>query len=218
MSPQNPTPQQGANLIETELQHNIPVQPHAPNDNNPIAGANQFVEHDSKHDDGLEQVLNDVSASVKEADKKTSKKSLFSFLKKNKVKVEKPAEPLPSQAPAMNNTTRQEKIPENPQEQIAKKEEKTKVPKPILAAVVAIFIATGLSAAAFHTFNQTKDGSNKLQAAKTTNVQPQTASQSTQLTVNDINDFSSTLDSNFNSLNDAQDFNESDISDANLGL
>jgi hypothetical protein len=218
MSPQNPTPQQGANLIETELQHNIPVQPHTPNDKNPIAGVNQFVDHDDKHDDGLEKVLNDVSASVKDSDKKTAKKPLFSFLKKKKVDDKKPAEPLPSPSPVMNNPTQQENIPENPEKQIVKNEEKAKVPKPILAAVVAVFIATGLSAAAVYAFNQTKSGSNESQTAKTTTAQPQSASQNTQLTVNDLNDFSSTLDSNFNSLNDTQDFNETDISDASLGL
>jgi hypothetical protein len=215
MSPQNPTSQQDANLIETELQHNIPVQPHVPNDKNPIAGVKQFVEQDNKHDDGLEQVLNDVSASVKESDKKNAKKPLFSFLKKKKVDGVKPAVSLSSPGPSINNPTQQE---ENPENQIAKKEEKAKVPKPILAAVVAIFIATGLSAAAVYAFNQNKDVYNKLQTAKTTTTQPQAASRSTQLTVNDLNDFSSTLDSNFNSLNDAQDFNEADISDASLGL
>jgi hypothetical protein len=200
MNPQKPAPAQSGNLIEAEMQHSIPVKPHASEEKNPIAALKQFVEHDNKNEEGLDQVLQDVNRSVKNSDKKTDKKPLFSFLKRQKAeKKQKTAEQPPAPSPV--------------------KEEKSKNSKPVVIAAAALFVAASLSVAAFYAFSRSDVGS----ANKPSNnvPAPQTASKSSsgsELTANDLKDFSTNIQTGFSSLNDTQDFNAASLSDSALGL
>lgn len=75
MKPQQPAQQkQDTNLIEAEIEHNIPVKQHISDElKNPIAAIKQFVEHDKKEDKELDKVLKDVNESVKNGGKKPVK-------------------------------------------------------------------------------------------------------------------------------------------------
>jgi hypothetical protein len=214
MKPQNSAPLPETNLIEAEMQHNIPVQSHSSDNKNPIAAVKQFIDHNHKEDADLDRVLNDVNKSVKDADKKPDKKPFLSFFKKKK--EIKPEEPINSHAPQAAMPADQGKIPSKPEEKLDKKEEKPKSPKPVLAVVLAAGVAVALSVAAFYAFNQSKTGSNNKTAATVSKAQNTDAS--SQLSTNDIKDFSSTLQSNFNSMNDEREFNTIDLDDASIGL
>jgi hypothetical protein len=159
---QQPPP--GSNLIEAEIQHNIPVKSYATEGKNPIAALKQFVEHDDKKDEGLDQVLNDVNQSVKESDNKTHKGSVFSFLKKHK--SEKPAQPQIQEQLSPHTQSVQQTPAEQPTTQVSK--EKPKNSKPIFVAAIAIIVAGGLSAAAFYAFAYTKGSNSKTAASSST--------------------------------------------------
>jgi hypothetical protein len=213
MQPQSSQPQTGqspqnSNLIEAEIQHNIPVKIHSSEDKNPIAALKQFVEHDNKNEDGLDQVLKDVNNSVKDTDKKLGKKSFFSFLKKPKDKKPEPVQP-PQQP--------QQQLSSPPSAQAQQKEQtpgKPKKSQPIFVAIVAVIVTSGLSAVAFYAFSHSKTTADN----KSGSSQSTQSSNSPQLTVEDLKDFSANMEASMNSLNDPKGFNQTDLSDSNLGL
>jgi hypothetical protein len=197
MKPQASSQEPKTNLIEAEIQHNIPVKQHSLDSlKNPITAIKQFAEHDNKGDKDLDRVLADVNKSVKDSDKKAPKKSFFSL--RSKRTSEESANP--------NKKT--------------KKVKGVKKTKPLLAAVVAILVAIVLSAAAVYAFSQQKTSSDKKSFASST-ATPSSSSQTTssnKMGSDDLNKLSTELNSKVDSLNDSQDFNSTDLSDANLGL
>jgi hypothetical protein len=216
MKPQNPAPPSESNLIEAEMQHNIPVQSHSSDNKNPIATVKQFIEHNHKEDADLDKVLDDVNKSVKDSDKKPDKKTFLSFFKEKYGK--KQAEPINSHVShTAVPATSQKAAPSKLEDKLGKKEAKPKTPKPLVAVVIAVGVATALSVAAFSAFSHSK-GSTNNQSAAATASKVQGADTSPELSTNDLKDLSSTLQSNFNSLNDEKDFNSADLDDAALGL
>jgi hypothetical protein len=223
MAPQQPQPQQSSNnLIEAELQHNIPVQPHSMDSKNPIAAQSQFVDHNN-NDVGLDAVLKDVNNSFKE-EEKPKKKSFFSFLKKNKNTgtVQKPvaAAPPSMSAPPPTQTAANHAATADPNPQVpsTEKPKSSKNPKPIITAVVAAIVALGLSAAAFYAFKQPKTTASTNSRKQNSSSSAAKDSVSSALTQEDVKDFSKDIQSNFANLNDVRDFNQTDLSDASLGL
>jgi hypothetical protein len=219
---QQSAPKQGTNLIEAEIQHNIPVQPHSADNKNPITAPTQFVEHNGNNEAGLDEVLKDVNNSVKEEEKKPEKKSIFKFLKKkNTKKPDAPQAPAPlaaapvsAPAPSANSTPENISQPQTP----SAKPNSTKNPKPLIIGVVALAVTLGLVMAAFSAFKQPKDvAANKASKQISTSSAAQSAAPA-KLTQEDVKDFSSNIQSNFANLNDSKDFNQSDLSDASLGL
>jgi uncharacterized protein HemX len=203
---QQPNPTPGTNLIEAELQHNIPVKPHTADEKNPIMAVKQFVEHDNKNDDGLDEVLKDVNNSVKDSENKSNKKSFLSFMhKKQKVQVPQAVQQPAAMVPAPVKT------------------DKPKTQKnlmPMIVIGVAAIVAIGLAVVAFYAFKQQKKtavntSANTSSAPTTSTIQNVSTGQ---LTATDIKDFSTNIQSNFASLSDAKDFNQDDLSDASLGL
>jgi hypothetical protein len=219
---QQPDPQQGTNLIEAELQHNIPVQPHNADNKNPITAPTQFVEHNSTNEAGLDEVLKDVNNSVKEEEKKPEKKSVFRFLKKKEThKPEAPVAPAPlAAAPISTPAPSPNSIPENtsqPQPP-SEKPKSTKNPKPLIIGIVALVVSLGLILAAFSAFKQPKDvAADKTSKQRSANSAAQSIAPE-KLAQEDVKDFSNNIQSNFANLNDIKDFNQSDLNDASLGL
>jgi uncharacterized protein HemX len=197
MKPQANSQESKDSLIEAEIQHNIPVKQHSLDGlKNPITAIKQFAEHDNKGDKDLDHVLADVNKSVKDAEKKAPKKSFFSVHNKNAA-----GKPVSS----------------NKKVEPVKEAKKT---KPLLAAGIAAFVAITLSAAAIYAFSQQKTSPTKKSLISSKAASPsssQTAS-SDKMSPDDLSKLSSELNSKVDSLNDSQDFNATDLSDANLGL
>lgn len=198
-----PKPQAAPNndLIQTEIEHSIPVkmpgQPQQPVSTvpNPIAQPKQFMEEGGKDDAALDHILKDVNHSVAKQDKSTNKKSIFSFLKRAESKK------TAADQPAVKN------------------------PKPMLAALAAILVAGALGVAAFYAFKP-KETINSFHtpeaAADKVNVStaPPSAEQSdngSTVQPSDITNLSSELQK-INSQNDSQDYNQTDLGDQQLGL
>jgi uncharacterized protein HemX len=192
-----PTASTNTDLIEAELEHRIPVKDpdqagqvaNSFSAPNPISQQKQIPEESDKKDKGLEPILKDVNQNVAKEDKSSGKKPKFSLFKK---KVNKKVEQQP----------------------------KPKSPKPVLAVIVAVLIAGALGVAAFYAFksNQTTNlqSSQSVKGAKSTNGNNSATVNSVQ--TEDLANLSSDLQSKINSLNDAQDFNQADLSDQSLGL
>jgi hypothetical protein len=194
MKPQTQLEQQKTSFIEAEIQHNIPVKQHSPQQKqSPSNIPKQFVEQDSKKDPLDDSVLRDVNKSVKDSSKPQSKKPLFSFHKnKTPIQVSK------HQAP---NTAKTNKMP-------------------AAAITLAITAAGVLCISAAYAFSHQK--SNNLNAPSSNVLSSKSGQsnnlQTSKLTSVDISKDSSELKSKINSLNDAQDFSDSDISDSALNL
>jgi hypothetical protein len=184
-------------LIQAELEHGIPVKnPDQPEGSlkgasaasNPITQSRQSVEESNKKEEELEPILKDVNQSVAKQDENTPKKSKFSLFKKT----------------------------------AAKKELKPKNTKPIFAVLAAVLVAGALSVAAFYAFKPKEATNSKgSQSAASNGVgsssnQAQTVNNAVQPA--DLANLASSLQSKMNSLNDAQDFNQTDLSDQSLGL
>jgi hypothetical protein len=95
--------------------------------------------------------------------------------------------------------------------------------KSALPALAAVVIAAALSAAAVYAFKQTqKPASSASSAGKvgtsSTSSDAIQAAGGTLITPSDLDNFSSSVQSQTNGLNDAQDFNAKDLADQNLGL
>jgi hypothetical protein len=184
-------------LIQTELEHGIPVRnPDQPADNlkgaaassNPITQSKQSVEESNKKEEELEPILKDVNQSVAKQDKNAPKKSKFSLFKKS----------------------------------AAKKELTPKNTKPIFAVLAAVLVAGALSVAAFYAFKPKEATNSKGSQSDASNGvgsssnQAQTVNKAVQPA--DLANLASSLQSKMNSLDDAQDFNQTDLSDQSLGL
>jgi hypothetical protein len=187
-------------LIQTELEHGIPVRnPDQPADNlkgaaassNPITQSKQSVEESNKKEEELEPILKDVNQSVAKQDKNASKKSKFSLFKKSAGKKEA-------------------------------QESKPKNTKPIFAVLAAVLVAGALSVAAFYAFKPKEATNSKGSQSDASNGvgsssnQAQTVNKAVQPA--DLANLASSLQSKMNSLDDAQDFNQTDLSDQSLGL
>jgi uncharacterized FlaG/YvyC family protein len=191
MNPQN-TSKLNTGLIETEIQHNIPVKQHSDdkiNNPNPINSLPQLAHND----DDLDKVLKDVNKTVKETGKKASKKLWPHFHKKLKVNK--------SNLPPKPHDTKEKKIAKLP-----------------IVIVVAAIVAIGLGVSAVYAFGLSTDSSNTQPSNKSAsnNTPAQTAKD--QVTATDLNTLSSDLNTKIDSFSDSQDFNSVDLSDQNLGL
>lgn len=201
------TPQQkpqNTDLIKTELEHRIPVrqpgqvsQAQNTNQPNPIAMGNQpHQDGQGKNDAELDNILKEVNQNVKSNDTKSEEKKDNALKKKIFSKQRKPENRKPHGH------------------------------KPILITVMALFVAVGLSAAAVFAFKQEGDSSlSKQQSASPsrvgTSVESSGAVQAaggTLVTPSDLSNLSSLLEQEVSELNDAQDFNATDLSDKNLGI
>jgi hypothetical protein len=206
MNPQQQAQPPGTNLIEAEIQHNIPVQPHSADEKNPILSPKQFVEHDNKNEEGLDEVLKDVNNSVIDSDKKPEKKSIFSFFTKAKANnpKEKAAEPNP------------------PEQQQPPAQETKHVParnsKKLIIPIVAALVAACLGMAAFYAFKKPINPASGKQASAQSNLNSAPSTTNKQITANDLKDFSDNIQSNFANLNDANDFSQTNLTDNSLGL
>lgn len=184
-------------LIQTEIEHSIPVkQPGQPasdaaagGPNNPIAGASQFVQEDSRKDSDLEKVLKDVNQKVKDADKKVKKHSFLHF---KKTKTTQPAT-----QPAKSDT---------------------KKPHPVLIAATAFIVAAALAVAAFYAFKQPVGTSSNQVPLASDSGKSGPDDDKGPVRPEDLGNLYSDIQSKLNSLNDQQDFNSADLSDQNLGL
>ena len=186
-----------SDLIQAEIEHAIPLrsQGEEKKDNiqapagNPIENGKQFVETDKKTDKDMVKVLKDVSKEVKKEKQEDSKKKGFFAKKKNSVS----------------------KIP--------------KPHKPVVITAVAFFVAGCLSAAAVMAFKQSTQVSNQtnqnVPGKVGTSANASDAVQAaggTLVTPGDLTDLANLFESELNQLNESQDFNNTDLSDKNLGL
>jgi|GEM_PF-5295571 len=211
MKPQTPPPeQQQSSLIEPELQHNIPVKQHIVQDiKAPVNVIKQFVEHDNKNDQGVDEAtLKDVNKKIKEEDKKP-KKPLFSFHRK-------PKTPKPTKQGAKPEVAR---APKNAKP-VGKTPTKPKSTKPIFVIAAAAVAAIGLSVAAIYAFAPKKSlpSNEPASNASTATINQSQNAQGTKVTADDLTQDVSDLNSKINALNDTQDFNTDNISDSALGL
>jgi hypothetical protein len=189
-------------LIQAEIEHNIPVRQQdkagdeaAVSSHNPITHIKQFLEPDAdkKDDPQLDNLLQDVNRSVKDETKKPE----------DKIK-----------SASQQNVDQKKETPKSP-----------KNPKPIAAVTVAVVIACALSVTAWGAYSQNNKASIQV-SSKASSVTANVASTSntTQAVQNpiikpaDLSDLASAIQSKENSLNDDQDYNQTDLSDKNLGL
>jgi hypothetical protein len=195
MNPQQTPSEPKSNLVEAELQHNIPVKPHIEEQHkNPITSAKHILDHDNKSDKDLEHVLNDVNKSVKEADKKPSKGSFSLFQKKHSAG-------------------------KLPKEQLPPKSSKFGPSKPIGVVAAAAVVACGLIFTAFYSLSPNASPSSKEKPiTKAASSASQPAASSSEIKAADLTKLASDLTTQINALSDAQDFNPTDLSDTNLGL
>lgn len=183
-------------LIQTEIEHGIPVkQPDQPasgapagGSKNPIVDTSQFIQESAQNDTELEKVLKDVNRKVKDADKKVKKRSFLRF-KKAVPPEAKPAKTAPS----------------------------PKSPKPALIATVAVLVAAGLAVAAFYAFRQSESTSSN-QTSLTSSNENAGSNTLQEVKPEDLRNLYADVQSKLNSLNDAQDFNSQALSDQSLGL
>lgn len=188
-------------LIKTEMENGIPVkQPTQPQtspakNSNPIASSKHFIDEEpAKKDTELEKILQDVNKNVKEVGSKpNSKFKLFARDKKTSKKSDS--------------------------KQLSVK----KQPKPILAIIAAATVAIALSVAAVYAFRkgqQTASVKTKANIAKsvTTSADSLQNSGDTLVTAADLSKISISINSKLDTLDDSKDFNDSDLSDQNLGL
>jgi hypothetical protein len=189
------------NLIQAEIEHNIPVKQHnlpaAPNgepSHNPITHIKQFLEADKEKPEhqGLEHVLKDINRNVKAEDKNSGSKPKSSFFRK-KIKPEN-SSPVKS--------------------------------KPILVIAVAAAVACALMAATFYAFKhdtpvaRIKASTDSLASKKVDSnaASKDTSQQTSAVSPGDLSSLSLSLQSKINAFNDEQDFNQQDLSDQSLGL
>jgi hypothetical protein len=203
MKPQtSQTDQQKTGLIEAEIQHNIPVKLHDSQiPSNPINSAKNAQQLNKNGEELDDKVLQDVNKAVKETDNKPPKKSLFSFRKK--------------QISTQTHPAKLEKL---------EVQKGSKTAKPVLTIVIAMLVATVLSTTAFYAFSTKKPGTSAanptgtLSKGTSTSKTSGQSDQSAKITSSDLTKASTDLNSKIDALNDTQEFNTADLSDANLGL
>jgi hypothetical protein len=201
MNPGQNSSEPKPNFIEAEMQHNIPVKPHAAEPpRNPITSAQHILDHGKKNDKDLDRVLDDVNKSIKEPNKKSNRKILSIFQKKVK----------------------EHKAEESPKQHKEPQAAKTSSTKPVGVFAAAALVSCGLIFAAYYAFNHAptsvskeKPNSSKTSAATAANTPTAVMPE---ITSADLTKLTSDLTTQINALSDAQDFNPTDLSDSNLGL
>jgi hypothetical protein len=200
--PDSSAPTSKMDLISAEIEHGIPVKQPKESDHgrsaasNPISSAKQFTQdNDDKADADLDNILKDVNQGIKASAKSTDSK------KENKLKKKLLAkQQIQKQGPKAN--------------------------KPILVTVAALVMAGVLVVAAFYAFKQATTATSGKQTQNSSGKVGTAASSSSAIMAAggtlvkpaDLSDLSSTLSSDLNQFDNAQDFNSKDLSDQSLGL